>query len=93
MIILKSFAVAFSMYSRIPMPRFKWDEKDMRYHLIFFPLVGAVIGGTLMLWKLFDSYLSFNLGYSYTNFTLIFLRMNLSIFFFLGRFIRLTNWF
>lgn len=60
MIILKSFAVAFSMYSRIPMPRFKWDERDMRYHLIFFPLVGAVIGGLLKLWKVFDSYLSFN---------------------------------
>ena len=42
--ILKAFAVAFSMYSRIPMPRFNWASEDMKYHLIFFPLVGAVIG-------------------------------------------------
>ena len=59
MIVLKSLAVAFSMYSRIPMPRFKWDERDMRYHLIFFPLVGAVIGGLLYLWHLGDYYFSF----------------------------------
>lgn len=42
--IIKSFIVAFSMYSRIPMPRFTWDSEDMKYHLIFFPWIGAVIG-------------------------------------------------
>lgn len=42
--ILKSIAVAFSMYSRIPMPKFNWDSEDMKYHLIFFPWIGAVIG-------------------------------------------------
>jgi len=42
--ILKSFAVAFSMYSKIPMPNFKWNSEDMEYHLCFFPFVGAVIG-------------------------------------------------
>lgn len=42
--LLKSIAVAFSMYSRIPMPRFVWGSEDMKYHLIFFPWVGAVIG-------------------------------------------------
>ena len=42
--LIKSFIVAFSMYSRIPMPRFTWDSEDMKYHLIFFPWVGAVIG-------------------------------------------------
>lgn len=40
---LKSFAVAFSLYSRIPMPRFNWNSGDMKYHFIFFPFVGAVI--------------------------------------------------
>lgn len=42
--VLKSIAVAFSMYSRIPMPNFKWDSEDMKYHLVFFPWIGAVIG-------------------------------------------------
>ncbi|SFQ47230.1 cobalamin-5'-phosphate synthase [Lachnospiraceae bacterium XBB1006] len=40
----KAFVVAFSMYSKIPMPRFVWGSEDMRYHLCFFPWVGAVIG-------------------------------------------------
>lgn len=40
---LKSFAVAFSLYSKIPMPRFVWASDDMKYHFAFFPAVGAVI--------------------------------------------------
>ncbi len=51
--ILKSIAVAFSIYSKIPMPRFNWEEKDLRYHLIFFPWIGAVIGlAEYLLWTL-----------------------------------------
>ena len=52
--ILKSIAVAFSMYSKIPMPRFNWASDDMKYHLIFFPWIGAVIGGIEYLWLLFS---------------------------------------
>lgn len=51
--ILKSFCIAFSMYSRIPMPQFTWKDEDMRYALCFFPWVGAVIGGCVYLWWLF----------------------------------------
>ncbi|MCR5337273.1 MAG: adenosylcobinamide-GDP ribazoletransferase [Lachnospiraceae bacterium] len=43
--ILKFLAIAFTLYSRIPMPRFEWKEEDMAYSLAFFPLVGVVIGG------------------------------------------------
>lgn len=39
----KSFAVAFSLYSKIPMPRFVWASADMKYHFVFFPLVGLAI--------------------------------------------------
>jgi len=42
--IIKSIIIALSTYSKIPMPQFKWEEKDMRYILAFFPLVGFVIG-------------------------------------------------
>lgn len=48
--ILKSITVAFAMYSRIPMPKFRWDTKDMKYHLIFFPWVGGVIGILEYIW-------------------------------------------
>ena len=46
----KAFIVAFSIYSKIPMPRFNWESEDMKYHLCFFPWVGAVIGGSEWLW-------------------------------------------
>lgn len=48
--ILKSITVAFAMYSRIPMPKFRWDTKDMKYHLAFFPWVGGVIGILEYIW-------------------------------------------
>ena len=41
--IAKAFIVAFSMYSKIPMPGVKWDSDDMKYHFCFFPFIGAVI--------------------------------------------------
>lgn len=41
---LKSFVVAFSTYSKIPMPTVKWDEKSMKYSMCFFPFIGVVIG-------------------------------------------------
>lgn len=40
----KSLCVAFSMYSKIPMPKVSWEEKNLKYALCFFPLVGVVIG-------------------------------------------------
>ena len=48
--IVKAFIVAFSIYSKIPMPRFNWESDDMKYHLCFFPWVGGVIGGAEYLW-------------------------------------------
>lgn len=45
----RSLAIAFSMYSSIPMPRVDWNQENMRYALCFFPLVGVVTGGGLWL--------------------------------------------
>jgi adenosylcobinamide-GDP ribazoletransferase len=42
--VIKSIAIAFSMYSRIPMPTFKWEDQDYKHAISFLPLVGAVIG-------------------------------------------------
>lgn len=39
-----SFLIAFSMYSRIPVPKADWKKENMRYVMCFFPLVGAVTG-------------------------------------------------
>lgn len=42
--LIRSFFIAFSMYSRVPVPRVRWDEKDRRFVLLFFPLVGLLEG-------------------------------------------------
>lgn len=55
--ICKSIAIAFSLYSKIPMPQFPWEEKEMRTMLCFFPWIGGVIGLILYGWYTFcDAY-------------------------------------
>lgn len=58
--IIKSICVAFSMYSKIPMPRVEWNEKNMKYAMCFFPLVGAVIGGLMLLVRFLCGRFGFN---------------------------------
>ena len=41
---LQTIAVAFAMFSALPMPQFAWNERNMRYALCAFPLIGVVIG-------------------------------------------------
>lgn len=48
MILLETVAVAFAMFSAIPCPQPVWNEKNMRYALCAFPLIGAVCG--LLCW-------------------------------------------
>lgn len=47
---LRTVAIAFSMFSAVPMPQFAWDEGSMRYMLAALPLVGLVVG--LCVWGL-----------------------------------------
>ena len=42
--VLQTIAVAFSMFSRIPVPAVPWDKENLRYSLCAFPLVGVLIG-------------------------------------------------
>ena len=44
----RSLLIAFSTYSRIPVPQVEWNEENRRWSMCFFPLVGLVIG--LLLW-------------------------------------------
>lgn len=44
---LCSLNIAFSMYSRIPVPQTEWTEAAMQYALCFFPLVGAAVGAVM----------------------------------------------
>jgi len=42
--IIRNIIVSLSMYSRIPMPVFVWEEDDTKYALGFIGLVGIIIG-------------------------------------------------
>ena len=46
----ETVAVAFSMFSALPMPRVAWKDSNMRYALCAFPLVGLAIGLAQILW-------------------------------------------
>ena len=48
--IFRSLCVAFSMYSKIPMPQVEWTKESMRYCICFFPAIGALIGAATLLW-------------------------------------------
>ena len=45
MTVLQTIAVAFAMFSAVPVPQFEWNEKNMRYAMCAFPLIGLVCGG------------------------------------------------
>lgn len=49
---MKAVIMAFAMFSRVPMPRIDWDERNQRYMLAAFPLVGVAAGLLLWLWQL-----------------------------------------
>lgn len=34
--LLKAMVIAFSIYSKIPVPQFEWKEEDMEYMMCFF---------------------------------------------------------
>lgn len=48
--LIRSFFVAFAMYSKIPVPRIEWKKENMQYALTFFPLIGLIVGALNLLW-------------------------------------------
>lgn len=50
MAFFKSIALAFSMFSSLPAPRVDWNEKNMRFMMCAFPLVGVFISILCALW-------------------------------------------
>lgn len=47
------------MYSKIPMPKMEWTEKNMKYCVCYFPLIGLVIGTGMNLWYRLAVYAEF----------------------------------
>lgn len=69
--ILKALIMAFSTYSRIPMPNVEFSEKNQRASLCFFPLIGIVIGLCQWLLMHFFSFLPVILPHTDLTFPLI----------------------
>ena len=51
--LLKSMAITFAMYSKIPVRSFKWEKENMKYCLLFLPVVGIVEGIFLIVFSVF----------------------------------------
>lgn len=53
--LLGSFVIAWSMYSRIPMPQIQWTRGRMKYTMCFFPLIGTAVGAVTAAFFFFAS--------------------------------------
>lgn len=58
MTVIETVLVAFAMYSAIPLPRPEWNDKNMRYAMCAFPLVGVVCGALWWGWGMLCVWLS-----------------------------------
>lgn len=56
---MRALIIAFSMYSKVPMPHVPWNDRDMKYAMCFFPVVGAGLGACFWLSFLLLSGLKF----------------------------------
>lgn len=48
--IVNSLFLAFSTYSRIPVPQVEWTNENQKTSMCFFPLVGAFVGAAVAVW-------------------------------------------
>lgn len=48
---LRSLLIAFSTYSRLPVPQVTWSEENMKWSMAFLPCIGVVIGLILYGWQ------------------------------------------
>jgi len=56
--IIKGLVMAFSLYSKIPMPNVEWKEENMKYVMCFLPLVGIVHGVLWIFWYMLSMRIS-----------------------------------
>ena len=57
--IIKSFVMAFSMFSILPMPIIEWKKENLTYMLCALPCVGVFIGIIFCLWQQLCQWLHF----------------------------------
>ena len=67
----RSISMAFACFSSIPMPQGEWNERNMRYMMAAFPLVGVCIGLLIWLWDALCGQMGFATVLRAAGFTLI----------------------
>ena len=58
MIVIETILVAFAMFSAVPLPQPEWNDKNMRYAMCAFPLIGLVCAALWWVWGTACVYLS-----------------------------------
>ena len=53
MLWIRAVILAFSTYTRIPVPQVKWDDDAMQLAIAFLPLAGAAVGVAIWVWQQF----------------------------------------
>ncbi len=74
--VLAPIFIAFSMFSRLPSPGAEWNDRNMRYALCAFPLVGLVQGGLCLVFGLLAAHFSLGIFLTAAVFTLLPLAIN-----------------
>ena len=52
MALFKSLALAVSCFTHLPAPQVEWDERNMRFIMLWFPFIGIIVGAFVALWLL-----------------------------------------
>ncbi|MDY3869412.1 MAG: adenosylcobinamide-GDP ribazoletransferase [Pyramidobacter sp.] len=58
--LVKSFFIALSVYTALPVPQFQWDERPMAFSLCFLPFAGVCVGALTAAWFALASALNFS---------------------------------
>ena len=53
---IKAIIVVLSTYTRLPMPKSKWDDDAMKLAIAFLPFAGAVVGIGIWVWQVLCRY-------------------------------------
>ncbi len=63
--------ISISMYSKVPVPSIDWDDKNMKYSMCFFPVVGIIEAAVMLLWYYISNRVGFGIIFTTSVYLLI----------------------
>lgn len=69
--LVRSLLLSLSMFTKIPMPKVRWEEENMGFVLCFLPVAGVVIGAVLLGWAKLCTFLRMGALIRAVGFTLL----------------------